>query len=202
MLHAAHYFDRTAWALQNATNDKLPLNVRSHLSAVAVHACQSLKESLDQSSEDEPADMELAEAIKNLPHTEVIENIRNLDLHGWPLPICDPKVKMVAMASKPGKPIALSSSHAVPVALTMSGVAPKVHNPDRKRANVKFGGATVSFGCDQGRLVVHDFSTNKDYLLLGILEAFLRACHSIIKNRIPKPDDETGTMPPQAIENA
>lgn len=202
MLHAARYFDRAAWALQNATNDGLPFNVRSHLSAVAVHACQSLKESLDQSSEDNPADTDLAAAIKSLPHTEVIENVRNMDLHGWPLPICDPKVQMVVMVSKPGKPITLSSSHGVPVGVSMPGVAPKVHNPNRKCANVKFGGATVSFGCDQGRLIVHDFSTDKDYLLLGVLEAFLKACHSIIKNRMPKPDGETNTAPPQEAENA
>ena len=201
MLHAAHYFDRAAWALHNATNDRLPLNVRSHLAAIAVHACQSLKESLDHSSENNPANTDLAAAIKSLPHTEVIENVRNMDLHVWPLPVCDPKVQFVAMVSKPRKPITLSSSHGVPVALTMPGVAPKVHNPDRKCANVKFGGATVSFGCDQGRLIVHDFSTNKDYLLLGVIEAFLRTCHPIIKDRFPKPDDETDTMRPQVGEN-
>lgn len=191
MLHAEHYFDRAAWAHQNATNDKLPLNVRSHLNAIAVHACQSLKESLDQSAEDNPADTDLATAIKSLPHTELINNVRNMDLHRWPLPICDPNVQMAVTVSKPGKPIMVSSSHGVPVALTMPGIAPKVHNPNRKCANVKFGGATVSFGCDQGRLIVHDFSTNKNYLLLGVIEAFLRACHSIIESRIPKPDGET-----------
>jgi hypothetical protein len=51
-------------------------------------------------------------------------------------------------------------------------------------------------------LIVHDFSTNKDYLLLEVIEAFLRACHPIIKNRMPKPDDEIDTTPPQAGKNA
>lgn len=201
MLHAAHYFDRASWAFHNVRNDKLPLNARSHLSAVALHACQSLKESLDQIAQDNPEDADFAAAIKSLPHTELIENVRNMDLHGWPLPICDPKMQLMVMVSKPGKPIALSSSHGVPIAMTMSGVAPKVHNPNRKCANVKFGGATVSLVCDQGRLVVHDFSTNKDYLLLGVIEAFLNACHSIVKNRMPKSEDETNAKPPQAGGN-
>jgi hypothetical protein len=195
MLHVAQYFDRAAWALQNTANDSLPLNVRSHLSAIAVHACQSLKEAFDRFSEDNSADIDLVAAIKNLPHTELIENVRNMDLHGWPLPVCDPKVRMVAMVSKPGKPIALSSSKGVPIAMTMAGVAPKVHNPNRKCANVKFGGATISFGCDQGQLVVHDFSANKQYLLHGVIEAFLRACIPIINNRMSKPDGETDATP-------
>lgn len=198
MIHALHYFDRSSWAFHNAHNENLPLNVRSHLIAVAVHACQSLKESLDQIAEDNPGDSELATTIKNLPHTELIDNIRNMDLHGWPLPICDPKVQMVAMVSKPGKPVTLSSSHGVPVAVTMPGVAPKVYNPNRKCANVKFGGATVSFGCVEGKLVVHDFSTDKDYLLLGVIEAFLRACHPIVQSGMPKPNGESDATPPPA----
>ncbi len=201
MLYSRHYFDRAASALHNATNDELPLNVRSHLTAVAVHACQSLIESLDQACEDNPTDVDLADAVKGVPHTEVLENVRNMDLHGSPLPICDPKVRMVAMVSKPGKSIAISTSHGVPVALTMPGAAPKVHTTNRKSAKVKFGGATVSFDCDQGRLIVHDFSTDKDYLLLGVLEASLRACHPIIRSRMPKPDDEVDATPPQAEEN-
>jgi hypothetical protein len=108
---------------------------------------------------------------------------------------------MVAIVSKPGKPITLSSSHGASVALTMPGAGPKVLNTDRKSANVKFGGATVSLGCDEGRLIVHDFSTDKDYLLHELLKAFLTACRSIIKDRMPRPDDETRTTPPLVVEN-
>jgi hypothetical protein len=198
MMHATHYFDRAGWAFHNAHNDKLPLNVRSHLTAVAVHACQSLKESLIQVSEDSPGDTELAAAIKTLPHTELIENIRNMDLHGWPLPICDPSIQMVAMVSKPGKPITLSSSHGIRVAVTMPGVAPKVHNPNRKCVNVKFGGSTVSFGCVEGKLIVHDFSTDKDYALLDVLREFLEKCHPLVKCRMPTADGEGDATPPKA----
>ncbi len=181
------YFDRAAWALHNAGNDALPLSVKSHLTAAAVHACQSLKESLDQLIEEEGSDTQLAEAIKTLPHTEFIENVRNMDLHGWPLPVCDPKVNMVAMVSKPGKPITLSSSHGVGVSMQMDGLKPKVHRTpkDLKHGQVTIGGATVSYGCIDGKLIVHDFSTKKDYVLLSALRSFLKRCHPLIKDRMP-----------------
>ena len=181
------YFDRAAWALHNAGNDALPLKVKSHLIAAAVHACQSLKESLDQLVEEEGSDTQLAEAIKKLPHTEIIENVRNMDLHGWPLPVCDPKVQMVAMVSKPDQPITLSSSHGVAVSMQMDGLKPKVrHTPkDQKHGKVTLGGATVSYGCIDGKLIVHDFSTGKDYVLLDALRSFLKRCHPLVKDRMP-----------------
>ncbi len=187
---ALQYFDRAAWALQKATNDDLPLNVKSHLTAVALHACQSLKESLGQMLEGDNNDPELAAAIENLPHTELIENLRNMDLHGWPIPICDPQVHMVAMVSKPGQPVELSSSHGVGVSMQMEGLTPRAHRSpkDLKRATVSFGGATVSYGCDQGKLLVHDFSTGKDYFLLGVLKSFLQRCHPLLKDRMPSTD--------------
>ncbi|MHC4416309.1 MAG: hypothetical protein ACYS0G_13600 [Planctomycetota bacterium] len=184
---ALQYFDRAAWALHNATNDSLPLNVKSHLTAVALHACQSLKESLAQMLEGDNDDPELAAAIKNLPHTELIGNVRNMDLHGWPIPICDPQVRMVAMVSKPDQPIELSSSHGVGVSMHMDGLKPRVHRSpkDLKRGTVSIGGATVSYGCDQGKLIVHDFSTGQDYFLLGVLRSFLQRCHLLLKDRMP-----------------
>lgn len=187
MLYAAHYFDRAGWAFNNAHNDKLPLNVRSHLTDVAVHACQSLKESLGQIAQDNPGDKQFADAIKNLPHTELIENIRNMDLHGWPLPICDPTVRMVAMVSKPGQPIKLSS-HGVAMTMRMDNLTPRFHRTPKnfKHGTATLGGATVSFGCDQGKLIIHDFSADKDYMLLDVLREFLEKCQSIIKSRMPK----------------
>ena len=200
MIRAVHYFDRAGWAFHNAQNDKLPLKVKSHLTAVAVHACQSLKESLDQIAQDNPGDTELVAAIKSLPHTELIENIRNMDLHGWPLPICDPNVRMVAMVSKPDQPIELSSSRGVAVTMRMDGLTPRVQRTpkDFKHGTAAIGGATVSFGCDEGKLIVHDFSTDKDYVLLDVLRAFLEKCHPIITSRMPKPDGEGETTPPPA----
>lgn len=182
------YFDRAHWAFHNANNDSLPLKVKSHLIAVSLHACQSLKESLDQLTEENIDDTTLATTINSLPHTEVIENIRNMDLHGWPIPICNPKVTMFEMVSKPGHPIELSSSHGVGVAMQMSGVKPKVYRTrkDLKHANVKFGGATVSFGCINGKFVVYDFSTKKEYLVLDILRSFLHSCELLFKDRMPQ----------------
>lgn len=200
MLHAAVYFDRATWAFHNAQNEKLPPKVKSHLTAVAVHACRSLKESLDQIAEDAPGDAELAAAVRTLPHGELIENIRNMDLHGWPLPICDPKIQMVAMVSKPGHPIELSSSHGVAVTMRMDGLAPRIQRTpkDFKHGTATVGGATVSFACVDGKMIVHDFSTDKDYELLAVLRAFLEECHPIITSRLPKPNENSGTAPPLA----
>ncbi len=192
MNHAVlQYFDRAAWALHHATNDSLPLNVKSYLTAAAVHACHSLKESLDQIAEDGTSgDTQLAAAIKNLPNAKLIENIRNMDLHGWPLPICDPKVSMVAMVSKPDQPIKLSSAHGVNVSVQMAGLKPRVHRApkDLKHGTVTFGGATVSYGCDEGKLIVHDFTTGRDYSLLGVVRSFLERCGALIKDRMPATD--------------
>lgn len=190
------YFDRAAWALHNAMNDDLPLNVKSHLTAAAVHACQSLKESLDQAAELDPDDTELAEAIKNLPHTKLIENVRHMDLHGSPIPICDPQVQMVALQAKPDHPIKLSPSHGVRVTMQMAGLTPKIHRSpkDLKHGKVSIGPATVSYGCDKGRLFVHDFSTGKDHFLLDVLRSFLEHCHPLLKDRMPS----TGTAEEEA----
>jgi hypothetical protein len=182
MSHAAHYFDRAIWAFMNAKNDKIALNAQSHLCAAAIHACQSLKESLSLIMEENPDDEALRLAVKGLPHSELIENIRNTDLHGWPLPICSPNLTSMMMVSKPGKPVKISSSQGVPVQVQFSGMSPKVTNPNRKAANVQFGGATVVFGCDNGRFTVHDFSTNRAYFLLNVIEIFLKAAHPIVQS--------------------
>lgn len=198
------YYDRADWARHNATNDALEPNVKSHLIAMAVSACQSLREALDQVAEDETQpNPKLKTAISNLPHVHLIENIRNMDLHGWPLPICDPKVRMVAMVSKPGKPIELSSSHGVGVSIQMAGLKPKVHRTpkDIKHGKVAFGGATVSYGCEAGKLFVHDFSTGKDYLLLGVLQSFLQACYALIKDKTrTEAVPERSAKPPRDVE--
>lgn len=187
MNHAVfQYFDRAMWALHNATNDALDPRTKCHLTAVTVHACQSLKESLDQViGEDTSGDVELAAAIRDLPHAKLIENIRNSDLHGWPLPTCNPKLQSMEMVSKPGHPIELSSSHGVCVSIQMDGLKPKVHRApkDLKHGTITLGGATVSYGCNEGNLIVHDFSVGKDYLLLGVLRSFLKCCHSLITDR-------------------
>lgn len=198
MIRAGHYFNRAEWALLNARNEKLPFIVRSHLTAVAVHACQSLKESLDQCANDDTADAGLAAAIAGLPHTELIENVRNMDLHGWPLPICDPKVRMATLVTKPGKPINLSSSQGVAVVMQLDGLKPRIRREpnDLKHGTASIGGATVSFGCVDGKLMVYDFSTNKEYVLLEMLHSFVKHCHAIIKSRLPTfADDNAGISP-------
>jgi hypothetical protein len=181
--HAHQYFHRAAWALHNATNAQLEPIVRSHLTAMAVHACQSLKERLDQLAAD-TADELFATALKNLPHTQLIENTRNSDLHGWPLPVCDPRAVSMTMVSKPGHPIQLMSSHGVGVSLQMHGPAPKVRRApkDLKHANVTFAQA-VSYQCEGGKLFVHDFCTGKNYLLLEVLDAFLQQCQPLVQDR-------------------
>src|SRR5690606_35471844 len=96
--NARQYYHRAFWALHNATNYKLEPIVRSHLTAVAVHACQSLRECLDQLATD-GADAEFVIAVKSLPHGRLIENIRNYDLHYSPLPVCVSRIQGMTMVS-------------------------------------------------------------------------------------------------------
>jgi hypothetical protein len=181
------YFERADWALCSAMNAPLPLNVKSHLIVMALHACQSLKESLDQFAEDVSEDMQLTAAIKDLPHTELIENVHNMDLHGRPIPICDPNKRIVKIVTKPDRPIKLSSPDDVAVALQLHGPTPRVlrSRKDLKHAKAAFGGATVSFECNQGSLIVHDFSTDKDHFLLDVLRDFLERCRPLIRGGLP-----------------
>lgn len=181
------YFHRACWALQNAGNNELPAVVRSHMTAMAAHACQSLKESLQQIIEAEPeSHAELKAALRDLPHAALIENIRNLDLHGWPLPVCDPGIQMMAMVAKPGRPITLKSSGGVGVVMQMDGLRPRVHRTpkDLKRGKVTFGPA-ASFGCADGRMIVHDFAMGKDFFMLDVLRDFLLRCRDLLNEHRP-----------------
>jgi hypothetical protein len=84
--------------------------------------------------------------------------------------------------------------------MTNDGLTPRVQRTpkDLKHGTATIGGATVSFACIEGKLIVHDFSTDKDYVLLDVLKAFLDKCHPIIQGRMPKPDGQGETTPPSA----
>jgi len=181
------YFDRGAWALCNSKNPKLDWTRRAHLTSMAVHACQSLKEALDVLVHDTNGDSQLASEVGALPHIELIANVRNMDLHGHPLPVCRPNMFMYGMESKPGNEPELSSSHGVAVCMQMEGVKPKVRlfPKDLNHGKASLGGATVFYGCEGEKLVVHDLSTSKNYYLLEVLSTFLEKCRAIIRERLP-----------------
>jgi hypothetical protein len=179
---AAEYFCRADWGFGNASRADVRPQFKSYLTAFAIHACDSLLEELNRLVEQLDFDPDAAKVIKALPHAELITNLRNHDLHGWPLPICEPGTTLKFMASRPDQNIALTSSNGVGMALTMDGCTPKVIRlPNiRKHAKYEPGGGTISCSCVDGNLIAFDFSTTKEILVLEAIKEFLLACHPLL----------------------
>jgi len=182
--HAAQYFDRAAWALQSATHADVKDMVRSHLLAVALHGCDSLRESLTHLAAN---DETLAASVRQLPHANLIENLRNADIHGPPLPVCNANWNVVYMQAKPNKPIELSTEKSGRAVMKLDGLKPKHWGA------VSYG-KTISIGCQGEMLIARDFSTGKSEPVVEVLKAFLRACHPLIKERMPEVESEPGSV--------
>lgn len=179
---AFRYYDRASLVLRCARKEETSANERSHFLAIAVHACQSLKESLYQAVDSENGDPSLHVTIKGVPHLEIVENVRNMDLHGQPLPSCESDTRVTLVASKPGKPIRISSSQGVKVSLRLDGARPSVHRSPKniKHGQVSFGGSTVYVECVDGRILAYDFSKSKPIDLQVAIDEFLQACSEIL----------------------
>lgn len=203
------YYRRAAWALINATKPEMPPSSKSYLTAMSLHASRSLKEAFDQAAkEKEGKDDGFVSAVNDLPHTNLIERVRNMDIHGWPIPVCQPGIRMIAMKAKPGKPISLTSSNGVEAVLTMKGTVPRFYRRPNDLKNAKIDLAqSVSYGCDGNELIVFDSSTGKELSLLSALGEFLKAAEGIIYSSKPAEECESqdlrnGDSNPDDIEHA
>lgn len=176
------YFERAVFAYNNACNPEAEPRIRAMLTAFCVHACQSLREALQPLADKEPEnDEKLRKAVADLPFAALIEEVRNHDIHGFPLPACDPKVISSIWVANPDKPMKLTSSRGVGVTVQVHGAKPKVNLSPKDQKHGKFTpGQSMSYHCVDGELIVHDFSANKDFNLLGVLGMFLKDAQAIL----------------------
>lgn len=183
------YMERAAFAWNSAHRKGLNPAIRSMLIAFCLHACQSLRESLNILY---ASDEEKINAISKLPYAKLIELARNHDLHGHPLPICDPAVTSVMLQSGK-KPIRLESSDGVSVSIQdgrrpMVRLDPKNH----QRGRVVFGEAMIT-RCVEGELYVQNPSSSGNPVhLLTAMKEFLLAAQVLIPSSENEQDEPAG----------
>ncbi|MBX3097825.1 MAG: hypothetical protein KF812_13300, partial [Fimbriimonadaceae bacterium] len=133
------YFERAVFTFNNACNPEAEPRIRAMLTAFCVHACQSLREALQRLADKEPGNGEkLIKAVADLPFAALIEEVRNHDIHGSPIPVCDPTVISSMWVANPDKPMQLTSSHGVGVTVQMHGAKPKVKLSPKDQKHGKF----------------------------------------------------------------
>lgn len=177
---AIAYLDRAGFAYNNAIAEELNPEARSMITAFCLHACQSLRESLEQFAELRSRN-EMLESVRNLPNAPVIQDLRNQDLHGYPLPVCLPGGVSHMLQSDPKRPMKLSSSDGVSVGVQLIGVQPKVRLSPKKQNRGKFTmGSAMGYSCIDGVLFVRDFSRQQDLNVLAILYEYLIASEALV----------------------
>lgn len=175
------YWERAGFTYQNANVEGVDPTIRTMLTAFCVHACEALREKLEALSVARAAsDPDLAILVKALPFSPLIQHVRNHDLHGNPIPVCDLKADFV-IACSGKKPMQSISSHGVGVTVQMPGARPEVHLSPKDQKHGKFSpGDAISYQCHEGILGVHDFSKNKTYKLMGVLREQIVALQPIV----------------------
>lgn len=174
------YLSRAAFFATNANNEEFEPSIRTALLAAAVHAAESASEELDRISE--TASPEIKAAIQAVPRRNIIQRLRNLDLHGKPLPVSDPKFKGGGMISGL-KPITIGSRDNVAGMIQMHAATPKIRRSPNQpsKAPVDFGDS-VSYHMERGRTFVCDFAANNETVdLVLVLRQFVKAATEVQK---------------------
>lgn len=179
------YFERAVFSFNAAEHIECPPKNRSMLTAFCLHACQSFSEALERVNQ---VNTESAAVKNSIRFSALVEEMRNHDIHGFPLPVCDPNFNSMLWVANPNKPMTLTSSHGVAVQVQMHGATPKVRRSPKDQKHGKFSpGQSISYLCFEGELIVHDFSSNKDYRVMGVLRQFLEdaqnALHAVTKSK-------------------
>lgn len=175
------YFERAAFAFASASKPEAQPPVRAMLTAFCVHGCQSLREALQRIVDVEPEGSgELRQALADLPFAALINDVRQHDIHGHPLPACEPGKIFGAGTSRAGSPVNLSCSQGAGIQLQMIGAEPVVTKIGDPQSSKLSPGQTISYQCVNGELGVWDYRTQKTYKLLGVLEEFLSAAHQVV----------------------
>lgn len=175
------YFERAVFAFNNACNPEAEPRFRAMLTAFCLHACQSFREALQRLADKEPESGEkLRKAVADLPFAALIKDVREHDIHGHPLPVCDQNTISTMVISRVGSPVQMTSSDGAGIQIQMHGAEPVVtKSGDPSKSKLK-PGQTVSYHCVDGELGVWDYRTQRTYKLLGVLGMFLRSAERVI----------------------
>ena len=175
------YFERAVFAFNNACNPEAEPRIRAILTAFCVHACQSLHEALQRLADKEPEnDEKLRKAVAKLPFAALIKDVREHDIHGHPLPVCDPNTISTMVMSRVGSPVQMTCSDGAGIQIQMHGAEPMVtKSGDPSKAKLS-PGQTVSYHCVDGDLGVWDYRTQTTYKLLGVLGMFLKDAQTLV----------------------
>ncbi|MCK6631307.1 MAG: hypothetical protein L6Q31_02910 [Fimbriimonadaceae bacterium] len=175
------YFERAVFAFNHASNADAEPTVRAMLTPFCLHACQSLREALDSLAKAQPeTDEKLREMVAKLPFAALIKDVREHDIHGHPLPVCDPNTVSTMVMSRVGSPVQMTCSDGAGIQIQMHGAEPVVTKPgDPSKAKLS-PGQTVSYHCVDGDLGVWDYRTQTTYKLLGVLGMFLKDAQTLV----------------------
>lgn len=175
------YFERAVFAFNNACNPEVEPRIRAMLTAFCLHACQSLREALDSLAKAEPkTDEKLRKAVAKLPFAALIKDVREHDIHGHPLPVCDPNTTSTMVISRVGSPVQMTCSDGAGIQIQMHGAEPVVtKSGDESKAKLS-PGQTVSYHCVDGDLGVWDYRSQTTYKLLGVLGMFLKDAQTLV----------------------
>ena len=175
------YFERAVFAFNNACNPEAEPRIRAMLTAFCLHACQSLREALHRLADKEPEnDEKLRKAVADLPFAALIKDVREHDIHGHPLPVCDPNTRSTMVMSRVGSPVQMTCSDGAGIQIQMHGAEPVVtKSGDPSKAKLS-PGQTVSYHCVDGDLGVWDYRTQTTYKLLGVLGMFLKDAQTLV----------------------
>jgi len=171
------YIKRAIFALNSAGQCGSDPEVRSHFTAFCAHACQSVRESLSLYYADDSTKLKL---VVTLPHVEMLELVRNHDLHGHPLLLCDPRIVSFMMQS--GKhSVRLESSHGVAVSIQNKRKPfVRLDPKDVKHARVLFADALVMNSVDGELYIQYPPASGKSVHLLTAMKEFLLAAEYLL----------------------
>lgn len=172
--------------------DRVP-ECLAYFLAVAVHACDAAREEVERSIEmsgaiafDDESKRQIAEVKKEfakLPRANLIGRIRNLDVHGNPIPIADPRFVLSLIVTGTIRPMVMKSSGGVGVTISTAGGKPVIKRTKNQPAKASVSmGDSVSYHLVNGRHRVCDFAAGNEVVdLEKALQENLMALENVRK---------------------
>jgi len=163
------YLSRADFFLRHYELEGTPPEVRSFLLAAAVHAADSAREELVRLSEQPLFPEALSQRIRSIKRGNLIERVRNMDVHGNPLPVSFPGTRVRCMITGSVRPLVMSSEDGTEVSVSLPGASPRIHRtPNNPRnSRVKFGDS-VTFDLVDGRHFTCDFANGSEEVDLAL----------------------------------